>query len=116
MTVPADWITHRRGDGELLGWIRPDADGFVAIDLLGRALTERIDWLDAEEALEATGIGYLADPFELLVDGAWVRVRLTEISADAIRVKTEDWGAIDAPVDQYVVPLPAPETLRPYVR
>ena len=114
MPVPSDWITHRRGDGELLGWMRPDGDGFVAIDLLGRDVSESIDWLAAEETLEANGIGYLADPYELLLDdGTWVRVRLTEVAADHIRVKTEDWGAIDAPVDQYVVPLPAPHTLRP---
>jgi len=112
MPVPNDWIPHRRGDGELLGWMRPDGEGFVAIDLLGRDVTATVDWLVAEEQLEETGIGYLADPFELLVDGAWVRVRLTEVSAGAIRVKTEDWGAIDAPVDEYVVPLPAPDTLR----
>jgi hypothetical protein len=114
MAVPSDWITHRRGDGELLGWMRPDGDGFVAIDLLGRDVTAIVDWLEAEETLEETGIGYLADPYELLVDGEWVRVRLTEVSADAIRVKTEDWGAIDAPVSQYVIPLPAPDTLRPH--
>ena len=114
MPVPSDWITHRRGDGELLGWMRPEGDGFVAIDLLGRAVTATVDWLDAEEILESTGIGYLADPYELqLDDGSWVRVRLTEVTQAAIRVKTEDWGAIDAPVDEYVVPLPAPHTLRP---
>jgi hypothetical protein len=113
MPVPSDWISHRRGDGELLGWMRPDGEGFVAIDLLGRTVSDSVDWLVAEETLEATGIGYLADPYELLLDdGTWVRVRLTEVASDHIRVKTEDWGAIDAPVDQYVVPLPAPHTLR----
>jgi hypothetical protein len=43
------------------------------------------------------GIGHLADPFELqLDDGRWLRVRLTEISADSIRVKQEDWGDMTA--------------------
>jgi len=23
MSIPADWIEHRRGDGEQLGWMRP---------------------------------------------------------------------------------------------
>jgi hypothetical protein len=112
MPTPSDWIPHTRGDGELLGWMRPDGDGFVAIDLLGRELTGRVDWLEAEELLEATGIGYLADPYELLVDGVWVRVRLTEITSDHVRLKTEDWGAIDAPVEAHVVELPATDTLR----
>jgi len=115
--VPTDWIAHRRGDGELLGWMRPESDGFVAIDLLGRPVTASVDWLTAEETLEATGIGYLAEPYELMLGtGDWVRVRLTEVTADSIRVKTEDWGAIDVPVDEYVVPLPAPATLRRWQR
>ena len=117
MPVPSDWIAHRRGDGELLGWMRPNNDGFVAINLLGRAITASVDWLTAEETLEATGIGYLADPYELLLgNGTWVRVRLTELTADSIRVRTEDWGAIDVPVDEFVVPLPAPDTLRRWFR
>jgi len=36
MSIPADWIEHRRGDGERLGWMRPLGGLFVVIDLLGR--------------------------------------------------------------------------------
>lgn len=94
--------------------MRPDGDGFVAIDLLGREMTEGIDWLTAEETLESTGIGYLAEPFELLLDdGRWLRVRITEVSTDHIRVKREDWGAIDVPLLEYTVPFPIPDRLRP---
>ena len=114
MTTPADWIEHRRGDGELLGWIRPDGEGFVVIDLLGRPLTEALDWLSAEETLEATGIGYLADLYELrLDDGAWLRVRITEVSSTAVRVKKDDFGAIDAPAIEHVVSFPISDRLRP---
>ncbi len=114
MPVPQDWIEHRRGDGELLGWVRLDGDGFAVVDLLGRPLIGPLDWLAAEEALESTGIGYLADPFELRLDGGeWIRVRITEVSSDAIRVKEEDWGAIDAPFVEHVLPFPAPDRLRP---
>ena len=113
--VPPDFIEHRRGDRELLGWIRPEGDGFVVVDLLGRELTGAIDWLTAEETLEALGIGYLADPFELrLDDGRWLRVRLTEVSPELIRVKRDDWGAIDVPLLEYTVPFPIPEQLRPW--
>jgi hypothetical protein len=112
-----DWIEHRRSDGELVGWMRPEGDGFVVIDLLGRPRTAAVDWLAAEEALESTGIGYLADPYELrLDDGRWIRVRITEVSSDAIRVKNEDWGAIDAPFVGHALPFPMPERLRPLVR
>lgn len=114
MTVPADWIAHRRGDGELLGWMRPDGEGFVVIDLLGRPRTDSLDWLSAEETLEATGIGYLADLYELqLDDGRWLRVRITEVSSTSIRVKKDDFGAIDAPVIEHEVPFPIADLLRP---
>ena len=113
MPVPSDWIEHRRHDRELVGWIRPEGDDFVAVDLLGRKRTDAVDWLTAEEALEELGIGYLADPYELLLDdGRWLRVRITEVSTDEIRVKRDDWGAIDIPLLEYTVPFPMPHTLR----
>lgn len=91
----------------------PDGEGFVVIDLLGRPCTPPLEWLDAEELLEATGIGYLADPYELrLDDGRWLRVRIVEVSTDAVRVKKEDWGAVDMPGLHYTVPFPVDERLR----
>jgi hypothetical protein len=114
MAAHPTWIEHRRDDRERLGWMHPEGDGFVVIDLLGRELTEPIDWLAAEELLEATGIGYLADPYELLLDdGTWLRVRITEVSTEHIRVKRDDWGAIDIPLLEFVVEFPMPDRLRP---
>ena len=113
MPVPSDWIEHRRGDRELLGWMRPAGDGFVVVDLLGRDRTDAVDWLVAEETLDGLGIGYLADPYELLLDdGRWLRVRITEVSTEAIRVKRDDWGAIDIPLVEYTVSFPMPTSLR----
>ena len=113
-----DWIEHRRGvDGELLGWMKPADDGFIAIDLLGRERTEVVGWLEAETTLDELGIGYLADPFELrLDDGHWLRVRLAEVSAHEIRVKKEDWGDMSATQVYYTVPFPVPGSLRPLAR
>ena len=113
-----NWIEHRRGlDGELLGWMKPVGAGFVAIDLLGRERTGVVDWLDAEETLDDLGIGYLADPYELLLDsGDWLRVRLAELSAQEIRVKKDDWGDMNAPQLFYTLPFPPPDTLRPLHR
>lgn len=105
-------IPHRREDGETVGWMRPSGEGFVAIDLLGRAVTEEVDWLTAEEALESAGIGYLADPWTLqLDDGTALRVRIVEVSRDGIRVKKDDWGAIDSPQLDYRLPWPIPDAL-----
>ena len=113
MSVPQDWIEHRRGDRELVGWMRPEGDGFVVIDLLGREVSESVDWATAEELLESTGIGFLAEPFELQLGESWIRVRLVEVSTDGIRVKYEDWGATDADFVEHSLPFPVPSTLRP---
>ncbi|WP_029144755.1 hypothetical protein [Microbacterium luticocti] len=113
MAAPTEWIEHRRHDGERVGWIRPADDGFVVIDLPGRERTGPVDWLHAEEVLDELGIGYLADPYELLLDdGRWLRVRITEASPERIRVKRDDWGAIDVPLIEYVLPFPMPSRLR----
>jgi len=92
----------------------PEDDGFVVIDLLGRRRTEPLDWFAAEKFLDELGIGYLADPFELeLDDGRWLRVRILEVSTDAIRVKRDDWGDINVPLLEYTVGFPLPRELRP---
>jgi hypothetical protein len=107
------WIEHRRRDGELLGWMRPEGQEFVPVDLLGRDRAAATDWLSAEGTLDAAGIGYLADPYELrLDDGTWQRVRIVEVSPTVIRLKNEDFGAVGGPRVEYTVAFPAPETLR----
>jgi hypothetical protein len=112
-----DWIEHRRGDGERVGWMRPEGDGFVAVDLLGRERTGVVDWLTAEETLDATGIGYLADIYELeQEDGSRVRVRIAEVSPRRVLVKHDDFGAVGIPQVYIDLPFPAPEGLRPLRR
>ncbi|MDN3496938.1 hypothetical protein QL996_13430 [Planococcus sp. APC 4015] len=114
-----DWIEHRRSDdGERVGWMEPVNDGFVAIDLLGRRRTGAVDWMVAEETLDALGLGYLADPHELrLDDGSWLRVRIAEVSPAAIRVKKDDWGDMNADQIYYAVSFPVSEDrLRPLSR
>lgn len=111
-----DWIEHRRpDDGERVGWMKPVGDGFIAFDLLGRARTDVVDWFRAEQTLDALGIGYLADPYELrLESGDWLRVRLSEVSPRGVRVKKDDYGDMTAPQIFFDVPFPAPgDTLRP---
>jgi len=114
----ADWIEHRRGDRELLGWIAPDDDGFRVFDLLGRERTTApVDWLAAEELLEELGIGYLADRYTLdLGDGVERPVRVGEVSASGVTVVADDFGAasaVGADPERIRLPFPVPvRTLR----
>ncbi|GAA3210659.1 hypothetical protein ACFP63_02830 [Oerskovia jenensis] len=112
--LPADWIPHRRPDDrEHVGWIRPEGDGWVAVSLLGHDVTEQVDWLDAEEALDSTGLSWLADVW-MLEDEEHdpLRVRLVEVTPERVVVQTDDFGAIDAHVVRYELPWPAPARLR----
>ena len=110
----SDFIEHRRADGELVGWLRPEGEGFVPIDLLGRELGGPVDWLDGEELLEERGIRYLADPYVLrLDDGTELRVRLTEVSTRRIVVKQDDFGDITATLRAYELAWPMPAELTP---
>ena len=113
---PETWIEHRRpGDRERLGWIRPDGDDFVAHDALGREATGPVDWLTAEEALEERGLHWLADLYQLdLPDGTRERVRIVEVTPERVVVKVDDFGAVDVVTASYVLPFPAPDTLRPF--
>lgn len=110
----SDWIEHRRGDGERVGWMRPRGDGFVAVDLLGRDVTDEVDWLEAEEALDALGISYLADAYLMdRPDAAPLRVRIVEVSQSGIRVKQDDFGDMSGPArPHYQLAWPIPAELR----
>lgn len=120
MTAP-DWTPHRRDDGELLGWIHPDGDDWAAVDVLGQPLVGSSDWLDAEAALEAHGLAWLADPWMLEGEPEGpLRVRLVEVTpTDAGRtgrivVKVDDFGDMTRPATaSFVLPWPVPTRLRP---
>jgi len=110
----SDWIEHRRADGERVGWMRPDGDGFVAIDLLGREVTAGVDWLEAEETLDTLGISYLAEAYLMdRPDAAPLRVRIVEVSPSGIRVKQDDFGDVTGPPRlHYELAWPIPAGLR----
>ncbi|MBU4335669.1 MAG: hypothetical protein KJ548_03765 [Actinobacteria bacterium] len=114
--IPDGWSEHRRpGDREVLGYLRPEGDGFVAVDRLGRAVTGVVDWVEAEEELEQRGLGWLADLWQLTdPDGAVVRVRLVEVGPERVVVKSDDFGAVDVQVRLYELPFPAPAALQPF--
>ena len=114
---PPEWIEHRRSDGEHVGWTVRSGDGFHVVDLLGRQRTEvPVDWVEAEEAFEALGIGYLANRYAVrLADGVERRVRIGEVSTSGIVVVADDFGsasAVGAKPEAFELPFPAPEGLR----
>jgi len=113
--LPPDWVAHRRPDDrEPIGWIRPEGDDWVAVSLLGRELTGPVDWHAAEEALEEAGLSWMASVWTLeRPDGAALRVRLVEVTPGRVVVQTDDFGAIDAEVERFELPWPAPAALRP---
>lgn len=58
--LPADWVEHRRDDGERLGWIFPSGAHYTAVDVLGRTVAADVEWLDADwGAAAAVGAGML---------------------------------------------------------
>jgi len=121
--LPVDWIEHRRPDGEVLGWMRADGEGFRVFDLLGRERTpggadgEPLEWLDAEELLEELGIGYLADRWTLrFPDGSERPVRIGEASPRGIVVVADEYGAasaVGANPERFPLPFPVGDALAP---
>ncbi|WP_182112728.1 MULTISPECIES: hypothetical protein [unclassified Actinotalea] len=114
--VTEGWIEHRRaGDRELVGWLRPEGDGFVAVDRLGHDVTGVVDWQEGEEALEERGLHWLADLWQLtLGDGRTLRVAMVEVSPERVVVKLDDFGAVGVEMQTWTLPFPAPPTLRPF--
>lgn len=115
--LPADWIEHRRADGEVLGWMLADGAGFRVYDLLGRErTTQPVDWLDAEELLDGLGIGYLAERWTLRLDDGTERpVRIAEAGPRGITVVADEYGAasaVGAVLERFRLPFPAPAALR----
>ncbi len=114
--VPAGWIEHRRApDGELIGWIRPAGDDWVAVSLLGHDVSGPVDWLAAEHVLDERGLAWLAGVWMLDTEGGPLRVRIVHVAPDGVTVQTDDFGAIDVPVDRFELAWPTPAELRPLV-
>jgi len=114
--IGSDWTAHRRDDGELVGWIKPAGDEWVAVDLFGHEVSDPMDWLEAEAVLENRGISWLADIWMLegeSMDADPLRVRIVEVTPERVVVQTDDYGAVDAPVERFELPWPAPMRLRP---
>lgn len=111
--IPADWMPHRRADGEVVGYVRMVGDAFQPMDLFGRPISAAGDWLAAEETLDAQTISWIDQPWLLEVDGAQVRVRVVELTPTRIRVKLDDFGDVTASARFWEVPVPETGRLQP---
>ncbi len=113
--VPSDWTPHRRDDGELVGWIRPEGELWVPVGLFGHDVGEAQEWLDAEAVLEGIGIGWLDDTWILETADGPARVRMVEVTPDRVAVKIDDFGALGGPLPTiYELAWPTPSELRPW--
>lgn len=114
MTIPKNWIEHRRdGDNELLGWIVPEGEGFSTIDLLGRQ-QKPTDWVSAERRLEGQGIGYLSEVYAYWISpNKWIRVRLIEVSTGGIMIMEDNYGDATVKMPRYHLPFPVGSNLIP---
>lgn len=91
------------------------------MDVLGRTVSDAVEWLDAEEVLESHGLAWLADPWMLESEASTpLRVNFVEVTPRAddvegrIVVKVDDFGDMQAPpAKRFVLPWPMPATLRP---
>lgn len=111
--IPAEWMPHRRPDGEVVGFVRAVGDDFQPMDLFGRPIAPAGDWLEAEDTLDAHTISWIDEPWLLEVEGADVRVRVVEVTPAQIRVKLDDFGDVTTSARFWEVPVPETGRLRP---
>ncbi|UYM06485.1 hypothetical protein [Solicola gregarius] len=118
--VPNEWREHRRNeDDELIGYVAGCDGEYAAYTLFGYPLAEGVDEFDAEAAIEAAGLRYLAERWLLTIDGRDepIAVEIVEAGPATVTVKNvdlgyeADWGTpfrLDVPV--------SPDRLRPVLR
>ena len=112
--IGTDWTPHRRDDGELLGWIRPDGEDWTAVDQLGPGAAAQGGWLDAAAGRGERGLGYLADVWMLEDEtDRPLRVRMVEVTPAHIVVKVDDFGDVGRATARFELTWPLPDRLRP---
>ncbi len=87
--IPADWEPHHRAvDGEHVGYlVGVDEERMRPMTLLGTPLADPSHRNEAEALLDAVGLSYLIEPWELVdEDGSATRVVLLEISPERVAV------------------------------
>ena len=91
-----NWIEHRREDDEeLIGFIeRVGEDAYVPKTLFGYSLGSTMDEFDAMAVLDGLGLSYLADPWQLQIEGRaeTIKVKIAEVTLERVVVTNADYG------------------------
>lgn len=112
--MPASSQQIHRSDGELIGELLPTADGqWVPATFFGVPLHTPLDAEKAESFLHAHGLSYLAQPWELLEDGQWLRVQLDEASPERVVAQIIDINRDDLYAQRRILSRPLEGILRP---
>ena len=111
--IPQHWRPYRRSsDEELVGYLVPQGDAVVPVNLFGYPLGEAAEADHAEALLESAGLSALAELWWLeREDGESIRVRIREVSADRLVVMPDDFGVGGPVADSIVLEVPEPGRL-----
>lgn len=90
-----DWIEHRReDDGELVGFLAPIDDRFIAMTVFGSPLTEPSDRADVLDVLDTSGLSCLAERWQMQVDDqTQILVEIDEASRERVVVHNVDFSS-----------------------
>lgn len=109
MTNPAAefFAVFRPEDGEKVGYLAMESNGFDVRDLLLRSLGHESEYDVAEQRLIDEGIGYLAGLW-IYTPSSDVRhvVRIVSLDTESLTLSTGRFGAVGEPYELFTEPLP----------
>ncbi len=109
--IPAHWTAHHREeDGEVLGYLRPEGDGFVPVNPFGHPVGRAAPEHDARAVLDDVGLASLAELWYMTLPGRAepVTVRIVEVTPERMRVANADYGFEEADIGHvFVLDVPA---------
>lgn len=85
------WVPVHREDGELIGYVAEDAQGWHPLTVFGHPISGAADREAAEGRLHAVGMSYLAEKWELRDGEHWIGAQLVEASPDGVTVQLVDF-------------------------
>lgn len=94
-----------RDDGELLGRVVPQADGWQPTTAFGAALGEATDHDEAVEIVHAKGLSSLAESWWVRPEDSdhWREAQLLEVAPDRVRIRWKDPMLDQPPAGQWMV-------------